>query len=92
MVSNNCENELSGFLFSILYLLKDAEKGGLPHTKKAFYKTLDAFLQDCTDKNIDTKEFKIVIDLCLASVKLTPRECELFLEEIQKTSTGNNSL
>lgn len=90
MINDNYENELSGFLFSLLYLTRDADREGLHHTKQALLKTLDSFLEDCSSDPKILKDCRAVIDLCLASMNLYPEELKFIINEIQKISNDND--
>ena len=84
MINDNFEDEITGFMFSVLYLLKDAEKNNLTHTRFSLLRTLDAFLCDCSSLSESPDEYKKMVDLCLASMNLYPDEREKLLDKLEK--------
>lgn len=86
-MNDNHNNELTGFLFSLLYLLKDAEKGGFNKTSHALLRTLNTFVQEgceqLEDKNA-IAEFMKIINLCMESLNLEPKELETLANQLQR--------
>lgn len=91
MITNdNFEDDLTGFLFSMLYLIRDAEENGLHNTSKSLVLTLDAFLSDCAKDADRAEEFKKIISVCMASMNLYENELDQLITEIQKVSGLKN--
>lgn len=84
MMNDNHEDELTGFLFSTLYLIRDAENNGFLQTSLDLVKSLQSFLDDCAKVGKCTKEFEQIITLCIASMNLYENELSFLIEEIEK--------
>lgn len=92
MINDNYEDELSGILFSILYLIRDTKNHGLKETSASLADTLQSFLNDCSRQGQSITEYEHIISLCLSSMNLYKGELKSLiqaLEEMSDPKTGS---
>ncbi len=86
MINDNFEDELSGILFSILYLVRDTKNHGLKETSSCLTNALQSLLNDCSRRGQSIAEFECIISLCLSSMNLYESEIKTLTQALEKMS------